>query len=71
MSGKLLDTLYDFNWKFQMKTLMSKARIFGLTIFGVGATIKTIPLINILAAGVSNSFALLEVWCKPMWVKNS
>jgi hypothetical protein len=61
MSGKLLDTLYDSNWKSQMKTLMSKARIFGLTIFGDGATIKTIPFINILAAGVNNSFALLDV----------
>lgn len=61
MSGKLLDTLYETNWKLQMKTLMSEAKIFGLTIFGDGATIKTIPLINILAAGVNNSFALLDV----------
>jgi hypothetical protein len=61
MSGKLLDTLYISNWKSQMKTLMSKARIFGLTIFRDGATIKTIPLINILADGVNNSFALLDV----------
>jgi hypothetical protein len=61
MSGKLLNTLYISNWKSQMKTFMSKARIFGLTIFGDGATIKTIPLINILAAGVNNSFALLDV----------
>ncbi len=61
MSGKLLDTLYVSNWKSQMKTLMSEARIFGLTIFGDGATIKTIPLINILATGVNNSFALLNV----------
>jgi hypothetical protein len=58
MSGKLLDTLYVSNWKSQMKTLMREARIFGLTIFGDGATIN-IPLINILAAGVNNSFAFL------------
>ena len=44
-----------------MNLLMSKARIFGLTVFGDGATIKTRPLINILAAGANNPFALLNV----------
>ena len=61
MSGTLLDHLYDSNWKTQMNLLMSKARIFGLTVFGDGPTIKTHPLINILAAGVNNPFALLDV----------
>jgi hypothetical protein len=44
-----------------MKTLLSEATIFGITIFGDGATIKTIPLMNVLAAGVNKSFALLDI----------
>ena len=32
-----------------------------MTVFGDGATIKACPLINILAAGVNNPFALLNV----------
>ncbi len=55
------DYLYDSNWKTQMNSLMSEVRIFGLTVFGDDATIKTCPLINILAAGVNNLFALLDV----------
>ena len=58
MSKDLLDTLYDSNWKNQMYSLMSEASIFGLTVFGDGATIT---LINILTAGVNNPFTLLDV----------
>ena len=61
ISGKYLDALYATHWKEQMKTLLSEARIFGVTVFGDGATIKTIPLFNILAACVNNPFALLEI----------
>jgi hypothetical protein len=61
ISGKLLNSLYESNWNKQMQSLMSEAKIFGITVFGDGATIKTCPLINILAAGVNNPFALLDV----------
>jgi hypothetical protein len=44
-----------------MKTLLSEARIFGITVFGDGATIKTVPFVNVLAACVNNNFALLEI----------
>jgi hypothetical protein len=47
ISCTLLDHLYDSNWKTQMNSLMSEARIFGLTMFGDGAAIKTCPLNNI------------------------
>ncbi len=42
-------------------TLLSEVDIFGLTIYGDGATIKSVPLINILAAGSNNPFALLDI----------
>ena len=44
-----------------MSLLLSKARIFGITVFGDGATIKNVALMNVLAAGVNNPFALLDI----------
>ena len=61
ISGKYLNALYSTNWTEQMKTLMSEARVFGLTLFGDGATIKTVPLVNVLAAGINDLFALLDI----------
>jgi hypothetical protein len=61
ISGPLLDRLYEANWKDQMKTILSEARTFGVAVFGDGATIKSVPLVNVLAAGVNNPFALLDI----------
>jgi hypothetical protein len=44
-----------------MRILLSEDDIFGLTIYGDGATIKSVPLINILAAKPSNPFALSDI----------
>jgi hypothetical protein len=41
--------------------LLPESKIFGVTIFGDGATITNVPLLNILAAGPNNPFALLEI----------
>lgn len=61
IAGKYLDKLYEIHWAEQTKTLLSEASVFGITIFGDGATIKTTALFNVLAAGVNNPFALLDV----------
>ena len=61
IAGRILDALYITNWKDQMHTLLSEAKVFGITVFGDGATIKTVPLVNVLAAGVNNPFALLDI----------
>ncbi len=61
IGSKYLDALHKINWDEQMKTLRSEATIFGVTIFGDGATIKTVPLLNVLGAGVNNPFALLDI----------
>ncbi len=42
-------------------TLLLEVDFFGLTIYGDGATIKSVPLINILAARPNNPFALLDI----------
>ncbi len=61
MSGPLLDVLYNTNKEEMIKNLLLESKIFGVTIFGDGATITNIPLMNILAASPNNPFALLEI----------
>jgi hypothetical protein len=61
IGGKCLDALHLINWREQMKTLLSEATTFSITTFGDGATIKSIALMNVLAAGVNNSFVLLAI----------
>jgi hypothetical protein len=62
IDGKYLDALYQNSWKKQqMVTLLSKAWIFGVTVFGGCITIKTVPLINVFDAGVNNPFGLLDI----------
>jgi hypothetical protein len=61
IAGKYPDALYVAHWKEQMKTLLLEARVFGITVFGDGATIKTVPLVNVLASCVNNPCALLEI----------
>ena len=53
--------MYKESWDVQIKTLLTESKLFGITIFGDRATIKTVPLVNVLAAGVNNPFALLDV----------
>lgn len=62
IGGRLLDTLYDSSWSTSMNTLLQESQIFGVTVFGDGATIKSNALINVLAAGVNNPSALLDVY---------
>jgi hypothetical protein len=62
MGGPLLTKLYDINWSKETHTLLKEALIYGISLFGDGATIKTVPMINALGAGVHNSFAMLDVF---------
>jgi hypothetical protein len=61
ISRKYLDALYIAHWKQQMNILLLEARVFGITVFGDSATIKTVPLVNVLASCINNLFALLEI----------
>ena len=61
VSCNLLDSLYGTSFKGTMTTLLSKVETFGLTIYGDGATIKSVPLINILTAGPNNPFDLMDI----------
>lgn len=61
IGGSLLTQLYNDDWDVQIKSLLTESKLFGITVFGDGATIKGVPLVNVLAAGVNNPFALLDV----------
>ena len=62
VGGKLLKTLYTINWNEGVSILVADSKLYGVTLFGDGATIRTIPMINALAAGVNNAFCLLDVF---------
>ena len=62
IGGKLLQTLYEINWCEGITMLLADCHLFGIVIYGDGATIKNTPMINALAAGVNNPFALLDVF---------
>ena len=61
VSGPLLDTLYSENWKDNVSTLLKGSRDFGVSIFGDGATIVKVPMINVLAASPNNPEAMLDI----------
>jgi hypothetical protein len=44
-----------------LELLSKEVEVFGLTYFGDGATVKKMPLINILASGVHLPVAVLEI----------
>jgi hypothetical protein len=47
MSGTHLNGLYVSNYDEMMRTILLVSRIFGVTIYGDGATITNTPLINL------------------------
>ncbi len=61
MSGPLLDVLYDTKKEEMIKSLLLESKIFGVTMFGDGATTINVLLIHILAVSPNNLFALLEI----------
>jgi hypothetical protein len=61
IGGKLLDSLYRSGFEDQLQSLRQEADVFGISIFGDGATIKSVPLVNVLAASPNNPSALLEI----------
>ena len=61
ISGLFLDAHYNTNMNKINIQLQMDGKIFGLAIYGDGATIMTKPMINILASGVHNYSALLYI----------
>jgi hypothetical protein len=62
LGGELLNKLYNVNWATETSSLLRDSKTFGISLFGDGATIKTVSMVNALGAGVHNSFSMLDVF---------
>ena len=52
----------DTNLDQEMKLLVLDAKIFGVTLFRDGATIKNVQVVNSIGARVKNNFAIIDVF---------
>jgi hypothetical protein len=69
LSNDLLNLSYDTRLKRYMENLINSADVYGLSLFGDGATVHGMPLMNILATGVNEPIAVLAIVdCKFLFV---
>jgi hypothetical protein len=69
LSNDLLNLSYDNRLKRYMENLINSADVYGLLLFGDGATVHGMPLMNILATGVNEPIAVLAIVdCKFLFV---
>ena len=61
MTGNLLDGLYQSAYSKEIESLLKQSKIFGVALFGDGATIKKVPLMNFLGSSPNNPVALLKI----------
>jgi hypothetical protein len=61
LANELLDLSYDNRMEKFMTSLESDADVYGLSLFGDGATVHGMPLMNILASGVHEPSAVLAI----------
>ena len=61
VGGKNLDLNYNSLLERQYTSLLKDADLYGLVLYGDGATVKKIPLINILASGAHLTTAVLDI----------
>jgi hypothetical protein len=61
LSNELLDVSYDSRLAKYMNDLDIDAEVYGLSLFGDGATVHGMPLMNILASGVGEPSAVLAI----------
>ena len=61
MSGALLDANYTAYQTSSIARLLTNANIFGLGVYGDGATIGKIPMMNILAASAGNPNCVIDI----------
>ena len=61
LSGRLLDLCYNQKIEELVKKLVSDGDKFGLAFYGDGATVRKLPLMNIMASCVRERAAVLEI----------
>jgi hypothetical protein len=47
MAGLLLDNIYQQIFDEQMKLLLTESKVFGIALFGNGANIQKVPIMNV------------------------
>ncbi len=61
MAGPLLDNIYQSTHDEQMRSLLRESKVFGIALFGDGATILKVPMMNFWGSSPNNPFALLDI----------
>jgi hypothetical protein len=61
IAGVLLDITYEHMQDIQKENLLNQVELFGLSLYGDGATIHKMPLLNMLASGVHENVAVLDI----------
>ena len=61
IATELLDVNYDSYMESTKETLLSDVNTFGLSFYGDGATVRRMPLINVMASGAYVHTAVLEI----------
>ena len=61
LANELLDVSYDMQQAKYLSSLEVDADVYGLSLFGDGATVHGMPLMNILASGVEEPSAVLAI----------
>ncbi len=61
VGGSLLQLNYNTRLEKSYASLQTNAEVYGLCLYGDGATVKKMPLINILASGAHLTTAVLEI----------
>jgi hypothetical protein len=57
----LLEDIYQSTYDEQMRSLLKESKVFGIALFGNGATIKKVPIMMFLRSSPNNPFALLDI----------
>jgi hypothetical protein len=61
MAGPLLEDIYQSTYDEQMRSLLKESKVFGIALFGDGATIQKVPMMFFLGSSLNNPFALLDI----------
>ena len=61
VSWKLLDATFESYYHEEAGKLFEDPDLYSISVYGDGATIKTTPLINVLACSPSNPACVLDV----------
>jgi hypothetical protein len=59
--GPLLDNIYQSTYDEQMRSLLKESKVFGIALFGDGATIQKVPIMIFLGSSPNIPFALLDI----------